>query len=294
EMATDISEEAFHLRIGYLKPETVEFARTELRETDEVKAESLAKLRELLDASPELNYRRDDAFLLVFLRACHFYPESALEKMKSIASFRKEYAPLVRGLLVEQVKDHFVKGSVVNVLRNCDQQGRRVLIVNCGKLWDPAVLASDEMFRLLYMVHIAAQLEEETQVRGVVCIMDFDGLGMKQVKALSPSFSKRLLTFIQDAMPLRMKEVHFIKQPFIFNMVWTLFKPFVKEKLNSRMHFHGSNMKSLHKFLDPAVLPENYKGNLPAINYGGAEWFPALDQVADYVDSWGELGPAQW
>jgi len=155
--------------------------------------------------------------------------------MKTTASFRKEYASLVRGLLVEQVKEKFVKGSVINVLKNCDQKGRRVLIVNCGKLWDPSEITSDEMFRMLYMVHLAAQLEEETQVRGVVCIMDFEGLGMKQVKALSPSFSKRLLTFIQEAMPLRMKEVHFVKQPFIFNMVWTLFKPFVKEKLNSRV-----------------------------------------------------------
>lgn len=155
--------------------------------------------------------------------------------MKSTAAFRKEYKDLVHGLQVEQVKECFIKGSVINVLKNCDQKGRRVLIVNCGKLWDPSTVPSDEMFRMLYMVHIAAQLEEETQVRGVVCIMDFDGLAMKQVKALSPSFSKRLLTFIQDAMPLRMKEVHFVKQPFIFNMVWTLFKPFVKEKLNKRV-----------------------------------------------------------
>jgi len=35
------------------------------------------------------------------------------------------------------------------------------------------------------------------QVNGVVVIMDFDGLGMSQVMALSPSFSARLLNFIQ-------------------------------------------------------------------------------------------------
>lgn len=65
--------------------------------------------------------------------------------------------------------------------------------------------------------------------------MDFDGLSMKQVKALTPAYTKRLLTFIQDAMPLRLREVHFVKQPFIFNMVWQLFKPFVKEKLKNRV-----------------------------------------------------------
>ena len=37
--------------------------------------------------------------------------------------------------------------------------------------------------------------------------MDFDGLSMKQVRGLSPSFSMKLLSFIQEAMPLRLKEV---------------------------------------------------------------------------------------
>lgn len=37
--------------------------------------------------------------------------------------------------------------------------------------------------------------------------MDFEGLSMKQVTGMSPAFSMRLLSFIQDAMPLRLKEV---------------------------------------------------------------------------------------
>jgi len=53
-------------------------------------------------------------------------------------------------------------------------------------------------------------------------------------------------------------------------------------------------MKSLQKFLDPSILPANYKGTLPAINYGGVEWFPALEKQAEYVAEWSQLGPAQW
>lgn len=173
--------------------------------------------------------------------------------MKTTASFRKDNAALLHGLVIEQVKEKFANFGVINVLKNCDQHGRRVLIVNCGELWNPSDVPADDVFRMLYMVHIAAQLEEETQIRGVVCLMDFDGLSMKQVKALSPSFSKRLLTFIQDAMPLRMKEVHFVKQPFIFKMVWSLFKPFVREKLNKRVSFSlkavGCCVQKLHKIV---------------------------------------------
>uniref|UniRef100_A0A1L8EG29 Putative phosphatidylinositol transfer protein sec14 n=1 Tax=Haematobia irritans TaxID=7368 RepID=A0A1L8EG29_HAEIR len=293
-MSNTNSEQAFNLRVGYFTPETMEIAKNELRETPEVKEAAIVELRELLNSCPDIKYRDDDEFLLIFLRACHFYPKSAFEKMKTTASFRKEHALLVHGLCVDQVRDKFVNGKVINVLKNVDQLGRRVLIVNCGEMWDTSFVPADDVFRMLYLVHIAAQLEIETQVRGVVCIMDFEGLSMKQIKALSPTFSKRLLTFIQDAMPLRTKEVHFVKQPFIFKMVWSLFKPFVREKLNKRMHFHGNDMKSLHKFMSPEILPENYKGKLPKIDYSGKDWIVAVEKHNDYIKEWAEFGPAQW
>lgn len=60
------------------------------------------------------------------------------------------------------------------------------------------------------------------------------------------------------------------------------------------MHFHGSDMKSLQKFLSPEILPENYKGTQPKIDYGGADWFAPLEKHADFVREWSELGPAKW
>lgn len=101
--------------------------------------------------------------------------------------------------------------------------------------WDPSKVSADQIFRIFYLIHEAAILEPETQVNGVVVIMDFEGLGMKQAKAFTPAFSYRLLTFIQDAMPLRLKEIHMVKQPFIFNIVWNIFKPFIREKLGKRV-----------------------------------------------------------
>lgn len=54
---------------------------------------------------------------------------------------------------------------------------------------------------------------------------------------MSPSFSMKLLGFIQDAMPLRLKEVHMVKQPFVFKIVWNMFTPFIQDKLKKRVRF---------------------------------------------------------
>lgn len=149
----------------------------------------------------------------------------------------------------------------MNVLTTKDHLGRRILVLNQGQVWNPDEITTDQIFQLLYLskcerklpywrlgkfefeliidgnlpVHIIAQLEKSTQINGVVVIMDFEGLSLTQIKGLKSGSTKRLLTFIQEAMPLRLKEVHFVKQPFIFNMVWALIKPFVKEKLKNRV-----------------------------------------------------------
>lgn len=77
------NEEAFNIRVGYVRSETKEIARNELREIEEIKASAIKELRQLLADSDDLHYRNDDEFLLIFLRACHFYPSSALEKVRS-------------------------------------------------------------------------------------------------------------------------------------------------------------------------------------------------------------------
>lgn len=155
--------------------------------------------------------------------------------MRRIAEFKREHAAALKDLLPDDERDSFCANDVVNVLTNLDQNGRRVLIVHCGEVWDPKKVTSEQLFRVFYLIHLTALAEERTQIRGVVVIMDFSGLGMKQIRALTPSWSKRLLTFIQEAMPVRMKQVHMVNQPYIFNMVWTIFKPFIREKLSSRV-----------------------------------------------------------
>lgn len=167
--------------------------------------------------------------------------------MRRIAEFKRDYSDTLKGLMPVDEEEAFINGNVVNILTNLDQDGRRVMIVHCGKIWDTKKVTSEQMFRLFYLVHVAALVEESTQIRGAVVIMDFDGLGMSQVRALTPSWSKRLLTFIQDAMPIRLKQVHIVNQPFIFNMVWTLFKPFVKEKLSKRVSILTRKKNFLNK-----------------------------------------------
>jgi len=210
--------------------------------------------------------------------------------LRRIADFRKDNAKVVKNLTPGDHKKAFTETDVLNVLIDKDHLGRRMIVLKQGGNWNPEQIDNDEIFQLLYLMHIIAQLEKSTQINGVVVLMDFEGLSLKQVKAMGTATTKRLLTFIQEAMPIRLKEIHFVNQPFIFNMVWALIKPFVKEKLKSRMFFHGSDMKKLHNYIPAMNLPKNYGGSLPEINYSGKEWYSCVDKYQQNFDEWNTFG----
>lgn len=117
--------------------------------------------------------------------------------MKRIAEFRSKNKKLLDGLMPEHLERVILEHDGVNVLTTRDQDGRRIFVANVGKKWNTSKVSNDQVFQLFYLIHVAAMMEPATQVNGVIVILDFDGLGMKQVAAMTPTFSWRLLSFIQ-------------------------------------------------------------------------------------------------
>lgn len=62
-----------------LSEESKKIAADELNETPERVEESVAELQRLLHENTDLYFQDDAEFLKIFLRPCHFYPESAIK-----------------------------------------------------------------------------------------------------------------------------------------------------------------------------------------------------------------------
>lgn len=56
------------------------------------------------------------------------------------------------------------------------------------------------------------------------------------------------------------------------------------------MFFHGGNMKQFHQYVSPDVLPKNYGGNLPEIDYAGKDWYPCTAKYVDHIKRYNECG----
>ncbi|CAH1276786.1 unnamed protein product [Diabrotica balteata] len=264
------------IELDDLKPEVQEIARKELRETPEVKKEAIVALRDLLREEKDLKVPlENDLWLVRFLRPCKFYPESACNLIKRYYKFKITHANVYDGLMPSKEKNIFEQ-NILTVQPNRDQLGRRILIIELGKKWKTDKVSLDEVFKGCVLFLEAAMLEPESQVCGAVVIFDMDGLSISQTTKFTPSFAKRIVDWLQDSVPLRIKNIHIVNQPYIFKVVFALFKPFLREKLRNRIIFHGTDRKSLHQYMSPECLPEHYGGTLDLPRINGNQWYDLL------------------
>lgn len=285
-----IGDFTLELEIGELSAEKQEVARIELRETPEVKSQAIKELRELLKGATDLKSPyENDPWLVRFLRPCKFYPQSAFELIKRYYAFKVKHANVFDGLLPSRETNIF-EHNILVVQPNRDQYGRRILIIELGKKWKHNKCSLDEVYKGVVLYLEAAMLEPETQVSGAVVIFDMDGLSLQQTWQFTPPFAKRIVDWLQDAIPCRVKNIHIVNQPYIFNVVFALFKPFLKEKLKNRIIFHGTDRKSLHKYLDSKCLSSVYGGSLQIPRVSGEEWLKLLqmcDKEYKVINSYG-------
>lgn len=250
-----------------------EKAEKELRETPEVVQQALKDIRVLIQDEPDFVVPDDDEFYQKFMRPCKWYPKSAYELMKRFYKYRVNH-PRYCNNLVPTKEKNILCSEILVPLPDRTPQGCRILLINAGKQWNPKKVHIDEIFRGVMLSLDAAMAEPKTQIAGVHVILNMDGFSLSQVTYFTPTFAAAMTEWVQKCLPCRLKGIHIVNQPFIFNMVFAIFKPFLLEKTRKRIHFHGSDHKSLISHVSAKCLPTTLSGELvlPKVPFGQGIW----------------------
>lgn len=93
----------------------------------------------------------------------------------------------------------------------------------------------DDIFRtnVLALEHIVKDVE--SQISGVRVILDMAGLSLQHAKFFTPYYAKQMVELVQDTFPLRFKGFHVVNEPFYFDAIMAVIKPFLKEKIRKRV-----------------------------------------------------------
>lgn len=123
---------------------------------------------------------------------------------------------------------------------------------------------TSDALKLSMMMGDIRLLEESVGVAGDVYIFDASVATPAHLVKFQPTVVKKFFICVQEAYPVKLKEVHIVNvSPFVDTIV-NFVKPFIKEKIRQRIHFH-SDMESLYKFVPKSMLPTEYGGDSGSI-----------------------------
>lgn len=123
---------------------------------------------------------------------------------------------------------------------------------------------------------------EEGTATGHVIAFDMTGVQLGHVARLGIMAIKNMLNYLQDAIPFRLKGLHFFNiVPFVDKIIF-LMKPFMKKELWEVFHLH-STYETFYKFVNPEVLPVEYpSGEAESLNHYHNTTFQHLVELREY------------
>lgn len=206
----------------------------------------------------------DDGRLRTFLRGCKFSPEKVKQKLDMYYTMRNAVPEFFSNRDMNRPELAQIMDIVdMPPLPGLTPNGRRVVClraVDKGNLPDNV---ADGM-KLAMMIGDIRLLEEKVGVAGDVYILDASVASPVHFAKFTPALVKKFLVCVQEAYPVKLKEVHVINISPIVDTIVNFVKPFLKEKIRDRIHIHSS-LEDLYKFVPKEMLPTEYGGDAGSI-----------------------------
>ncbi|XP_068623414.1 alpha-tocopherol transfer protein-like [Battus philenor] len=256
--------------------------REELKEDINTRYRDLAAIKEWLRKQPHLPDEWDDMPLMTFLRGSSFSLEKCKRKLDmyftmraacpEFFSNRDVTSPELREILKGKLQGPALPGVTPN--------GRRVTI--CRGI-HPSLDGRQitDTLKLALMIGDVRMAEEVEGVAGDIYVLDAAVLGPSLLARLSPTVIKKFMICVQEAYPVKLKEVHIVNTSPIVERFITFVKPFLKEKIRKRIYIHRE-MKGLYKYVPQEMLPQEYGGKVGTMDELQDKWVQKLTEYRDW------------
>ncbi|CAG4955691.1 unnamed protein product [Parnassius apollo] len=268
-------EIAFKAELDRHEHPTQEFAEQALLLCDEdpaTRARVIEEFRNMIFERGECKpHRLDDAYLLRFLRARRFVPARAHRLLVRYCTFREQNPQLWRDVYWYGLAR---LGNVFEgVLFDRPDVGR-LIICRIG-LWDPDILPAEELIRGCLLLLEVGIMQPKLQVLGGTAMVDCEGITMRHMRQLSPALAVQAMNVMGFAFPLHQRGVHVVNCSRVFEALFHLFRRFAPtDELWKKVHFHGYDYSSLHRYIDPECLPRRYGGYRQEVSL--SEWLTKI------------------
>ncbi|KAJ2949414.1 hypothetical protein O0L34_g15329 [Tuta absoluta] len=245
-------------------PEAKDEAWTLCREDHVTRRQNIEELRNMIYERGECYpHRLDDAYLLRFLRARGSIPARAHRLLVRYCTFREQNPYLYRN--INWFSFARLGSLLEGVLYDRPDVGR-LLILRLSE-WDPDETPAEDLLRSTLLMLEIGIMQPKVQVLGGMALVDCEGLTMRQMKQLSPTFARHAMHIMGYAFPGSTRKFHIVNCSRVFELMFVLFKRLAPaDDIWKKVQFHGYDLTSLHKAIPPECLPKRYGGEREAVS----------------------------
>ena len=224
--------------------------------------------------------RKDNRFLLRFLRARKYNMDRAVQLYVNYFKYRRKFSHLLTDFHPHHVQD-VIQLGLFGVLNKPMYNGSRALCVIPSR-WDYEQVPPNQPYKTFLLMLEKLVEDEEVQVHGLSIFDDMGGMSWHLAYAFvsSEELQRGALVELQDSFPVRFKGFHMFNQPWYLSMIMTIVRPFLSQKHRDRIQTHGDNYEALHDYIDVDHIPGDFGGNAPDIAAENLRRFFA-EEIAD-------------
>lgn len=141
-----------------------------------------------------------------------------------------------------------------------DSLGRRIILYR-PRAFNPSKHWNHEMVKFHGIVYESLMEEEETQINGVVHIIDGSHVGFNYLTIFTPQDAYRIGKNLEKVLPMRHKEIYGTNVHSSVKFAIEFALSHMSEKMRNRVYIHR-NMKVMTT-IDKSLLPAEYGGTVP-------------------------------
>nr|ATY51927.1 CTD37 [Heliconius melpomene] len=245
-------------------------------------AEALVAIRDWLNKQPHLPHDVEEILLHRFYLSCRKSMERVKRTIDLFFTIRST-APelfLKRDPWSPEIRRVFEITDMLP-LPNKTKENYKVFIYRLNNP-DYDLFNFVDAVKTFFMLADTRLTEEDDIPSGEIPIFDSANITLKFIGKVNLSVLRKYMTYTQESIPVRLKQVHVINAPSYISKIYALCKPLLKAEVAKMIKFHEPNSDTLYKDVPRELLPSEYGGNAGSIDQIKRYWIKRIEAKRDW------------
>ncbi|CAG9790937.1 unnamed protein product [Diatraea saccharalis] len=242
----------------------------------------LVNIKNWLCKQPHLPHDVDEVLLKRFILSCGYSIERAKRSLDLFFTIRSNAPELfcMRDPWSQEIRRAFEVTDLIPLPRTT-KENYKVFLYRLSNP-DMDLFSFVDVVKAFFMLADTRLTEEDEIPAGEIPIFDSANVSLKFIPKINLSVLRKYMIYTQEALPIRLKQVHVINAPAYISKIHAICKPFIKAEVAKMIKFHEPNSDTLYKDIPQELLPAEYGGKVGTIAEIKRFWIKRIEAKRDW------------